>query len=106
MTISEIDKVLHAERAIPGVAKQVFESTLSQLPDGAIFEFNESAFLKWKGTILRWSFDGYVVADVPSMSTNVRVLTPKSIVRMLQFGYRLDVHESAENTIPPTGETR
>lgn len=94
--VSEIDKVLHAERAIPGGAKQVFEAALSELPSGAMFEFNSSAFLLLERRMLRWSFDGYTAENYLSPDTLVQVLTPKSIVRMLQSGYPLGVHESAQ----------
>jgi hypothetical protein len=94
--ISEIDNVLHAERAKRGGGKQTFDAVLSELPVGTIFEYKKEAFLVQKHALLRWSFDGYSAADSIPQGHTVVVLTPQSIVRMFSLGYVPGVHSSAE----------
>lgn len=89
--VSEIDRVLHAERAIPGGGKITYEAVQSDLPNGVMFEHEGNAFLVWAGKILRWSFEGYVAVDNILIDKTMRVLTPKSIVNALRIGYIPDV---------------
>ncbi|MBE0625505.1 MAG: hypothetical protein IH606_11890 [Burkholderiales bacterium] len=94
--ITEVDKVLHAERAIPGGGKMRFSSALKDVPSGAIFEYENAAFLVWKGTVHRWSFDGYTPSSLQLGPQEVNVLTPVSIVRIYEAGFTPGVHASAE----------
>lgn len=93
--ITEIDKVLHTERSIPGGKKVMFSAAMSEIPSGTIFEYENTAFLLWKGAIHRWSFDGYTPSSLQVDSQPVNVLTPASIVRMFQNGFMPAVHASA-----------
>lgn len=93
--ITEVDKVLHAERAIPGGGKVMFSAALNELPSGTIFEHENAAFLVWKGAIHRWSFDGYTPSLLQFGAQPVKVLTPASIVRMYRDGFIPSVHASA-----------
>ena len=95
-SITEIDKVLHAERARRGGGKVTFEALLAELPPGAFIEVDGEAFLVWRGGLLRWSFDGYSGGQsLPASSTRVRVLTPASVVRVFRSGFVPGVHASA-----------
>jgi hypothetical protein len=93
--ISKIDEALHSERGIPGGGKITFESRYADLPVGTMFEYRDAAYLVWDGMLLRWSFSGYSAADPIPKESTVHVLTPKSIVRMFESGFRPDVHPSA-----------
>ena len=55
-----------------------------------------AAFLKWRGRLYRWSFGGYepYKANI-TLTSNVQVLTPESIVRTFIAGFIPQVHESA-----------
>jgi hypothetical protein len=51
--------------------------------------------LVWEGQLLEWSFDGYR-SPKPIMALNsVSVITPKTLVQLLNAGYPLTVHPSA-----------
>lgn len=93
--VSEIDMVLHAERAIPGGGKRTWEATAGDLPDGTMFGHGDNAYLVWKRGMLLWSFGGYTPATTIPLDAQVRVLTPPSIVRMFATGFVPRVHPSA-----------
>ena len=90
-----IDRVLHAERCIPGGRKVTFEVPLVELPLGAIFEYEEAAHLVAADGYLPWSFDGYGAAESISPSAVVKVLTPQSVIRAFAQGFMPKVHASA-----------
>lgn len=94
--VSQIDKQLHSERMTRD-GKGTFAMEFSKLPEGAFIEIGNAAFLFWQGKLKRWSFDGYATFDYnqPAPSELVKVLTPFSIVQVLQHGFRPQVHESA-----------
>lgn len=92
--ITEIDKVLHAERAIPGGGKVKFRAELCDLPNGTMFEYKDAAYLIWSGAVHRWSFDGYTPSSMEVGPQRVEVLTPASIVRMFRNGFISSVHAS------------
>jgi len=93
--ITDVDKVLHAERAIPGGGKVMFSAAVKDLPSGTIFEHENVAFLVWKKAIHRWSFSGYTPSSFHIGAQPVNVLTPASIVRIYANGFIPDVHASA-----------
>ncbi|MCC6649441.1 MAG: hypothetical protein IT374_28210 [Polyangiaceae bacterium] len=95
-TIDDLDRALHAERAVRGGGKRTFEVRREELPDGAMFEQSGSAYLAWRGASLAWSFEGYsrTGSDATPRSV-VTVLTPPSIVRVLREGFVPDVHRTA-----------
>ena len=94
--ITDVDKVLHAERAIPGGKKVTFSAALNELPSGTIFDHENVAFLVWKGAIRRWSFDGYTRSTLEIERQSVNVLTPASIVRIYRDGFIPGAHASAD----------
>jgi len=58
-------------------------------------EHEDGPHLLWNGRLRPWSFSGYGPAlDVPPTS-QVAVLTPRSIVLAIRAGFVPQVHESA-----------
>lgn len=94
-TIAEVDKVLHSERAARGEGKVTFESKFKDIPSGVFIDIESKAWLNWEGRLHEWSFTGYVSNQpAPPPSTEVRVLTPASIVRVLSAGFVPQTHAS------------
>jgi hypothetical protein len=94
----EVDKVLHGERTVPGAGKGgkgTFDAPLGELPHGAIFEYEEIAYLVSTRGYLPWSFEGYGAPQVMDAAAVVKVLTPRSIVRAFTAGFSPIVHQSA-----------
>jgi hypothetical protein len=90
-----IDRVLHAERCVPGGHKVTFEAPIVELPLGAIFEHEEAAYLVAAAGYLPWSFDGYGASQGIGGAPVVKVLTPQSIIRAFAAGFAPMVHSSA-----------
>lgn len=100
-TVAEIDRQLHAERCLPGGRKVTFELPFAELPDGAFCVLGTAAALMWGRQPWRWSFDGYTPCPArPAPADRVAVLTPHSVVRMLDLGLRPQVHPSAGSRKP------
>jgi len=91
----DIDKVLHAERAISGGGKRTYDARLVELPHGAIFEHKDVAYLVSVRGNLPWSFSGYGAAQNIDETELVKVLTPRSIVRAFAAGFTPIIHKSA-----------
>lgn len=91
-----VDKVLHAERCVPGGHKETFDAPLLELPCGAIFEYAETAYIVAVAGYLPWSFGGYGPAKIISGAPVVKVLTPRSIVRAFAAGFTPIVHPSSK----------
>ena len=64
----------------------------SALPDGAMFEIEGAAFLKWRGKAFAWSHAGY--APAPTPDGQVEVLTPEGTIEAIAKGYKPVVHPS------------
>ena len=96
ISVAEIDKQLHAERAVRGGIKIKHSCAFEKLPEGAFIEIGDEAFLFWNGKLKKWSFDGYVGSvPLPAQNKVVTLLTPPSIVELLKHGLVPQVHESA-----------
>ena len=96
-TMLEIDRTLHSERAIRGGGKRTFDVKLSNLPVGAMFEYEGHAFLVATRGHLPWSFEGYGAPKNIDGITSVKVLTPESIVRTFATGFSPNTHPSAND---------
>lgn len=92
--MSAIDRVLHAERCVPGGRKVTFEVPLIELPIGAMFEYEEAAYLVASAGYLPWSFDGYGAAVSIGRTAVVKVLTPQSVIKAFVEGFVPIVHSS------------
>lgn len=92
---TDLDAVLHAER-VTDVSSRHLQDAF-EAPDGAMLtdEVASSAWLKWRGMLHLWSFEGYVRAE-PIRPEPMRVLTPPSIVEILRAGYLPEIHVSAD----------
>ena len=93
--MKEVDKVLHAERAISRGGKVTYETMLVELPIGSMFEHENAAYLVTTQGYLPWSFEGYGVPYRVDPRAVVKVLTPRSIVRAFAEGFMPRVHPSA-----------
>ena len=94
LTVKEIDDRLHSERLDHNGAKATYAASISSLPPGTMFSYEGGAFLVQADGIRRWTSSGYHTASADP-STTVAVLTPPSIVKMIQQGLPVQVHESA-----------
>jgi hypothetical protein len=90
----EIDAVLHRER-LKGRKKRLhaLPAAVGQLPDGTMVAVDNKSYVVVKGQPLQWSFDGYHRAGIGAGTASL--LTPPSIVRAFQSGYRAMLHPSA-----------
>jgi hypothetical protein len=91
----EMDVVLHAER-LAGRAKRLHRRAIAGVPDGAFIALEEGAFALKDGALLPWTPSGYGVRKRPPRGGAVDVLTPPSILAVLDAGYRPRWHPSAE----------
>jgi len=101
-TAGTIDAVLHAERLSTTQRPLLSLRATAQLPNGAFVApvGEESAYLVLQSRLLRWSPFGYQKVSeafvATSVGTEVRLLTPPSIVRTLAEGFVAGLHESEE----------
>lgn len=96
LSISAIDKRLHKERAIRGGGKVTYQTTFDNIPVGTFIQHNNEAGLYWRDSLYIWSVSGYTrSAHLPERKDNVIVITPISIVKMFQNGFKPQVHDSA-----------
>lgn len=73
----------------------IFDAPLAELPRGAMFDYEETAYLVAAADYLPWSFDGYGTPKVIVGVTVVKVLRPRSIVYAFAAGYVPIGHRSA-----------
>lgn len=86
-----MDKVLHQERmSTPGI---VSLKDAANLPSGAMLMVDGTYFAKRQNGYLQWSGAGYAPARLPGGT--ISLLTPPSILAVLQSGYQPVWHESA-----------
>jgi hypothetical protein len=90
-----MDKVLHAER-LDGKAKRTRPLGIDTLPDGAMIALDGEAFAVRGKSLLRWTMQGYAGTRPRPRGIEVELLTPPSIVAVLQAGYRPLWHPSAD----------
>lgn len=90
-----MDARLHAER-LDGKKKRIYRTELGSLPDGAYVAVDGRPKLLWRGTLHTWSDRGYAERRKIRAREDGEVLTPPSIVAVLEAGYRPKVHRTAE----------
>ncbi|MCA3248758.1 MAG: hypothetical protein ACKOEE_16260 [Tagaea sp.] len=83
-----LDRTLASQRLRP------YPEDFAALPDGAMFEREAAAFLKWRGKAHAWSHAGYAPAPIPD--GKVEVLTPEGTLEAIAKGYKPVVHPSAK----------
>lgn len=93
----DLDKLLHADRAIPGARRlRRHDARLEDLPDGAFVLTDAGAPALVRGDrLLPWSHDGYG-APTPRRPGRVLLLTPPATVAALRAGYPVALHPSVE----------
>ena len=92
---AEMDKILQGER-LDGRAKRRYCAELNILPDGAMIAIDDEAFAVRGDSLLQWTPEGYIARRNRGRDMTVDLLTPPSIVAVLQAGYRPGWHNSAE----------
>jgi hypothetical protein len=90
-----MDAQLHAERTAGRGLKQTYPEVLAALPVGTLFEHAGSAWLLAPDGCRPWSFGGYGDAAALPDTTEVAVLTPRSIVAAFRHGFTPHIHPSA-----------
>lgn len=85
--IGKIDEIIHKERIGKDKEKLTHKEPFNSLPDGVFFLYNDLTYLKKEKSIYKWSPAGYAPAETPSISGEVDVLTPGSIVNTFRAGY-------------------
>lgn len=98
LSVTELDKQLHEERAIRGGGKVIGSMLFAEIADGTFLEWEGNALLYWKSKLKQWTPTGYLTSSaMPHASDTVTVLTPVSIVKAFRCGFSPYVHESAED---------
>ncbi len=83
-----IDAQLHAERVDPGTRAQLrHEAPIDDLPDGAFVLNDDVPELVLGGSLLRWTARGYADRKPRPAAQRVVVITPPSIIAVLQAGW-------------------
>jgi hypothetical protein len=94
-TIADIDAAMHVERTT-AVDDPARTRELGSLPPGLLVVWGGKPHLWHGNSLLEWAPSGYMaVASDWLMTSNVRLITPPSVVRALGAGYTARVHESA-----------
>lgn len=94
-----MDVQIHAERITASKEKRTFAAQLGDLPDGVMVILPKSQqhpYLLWRGSLWKWSFEGYETPLEVDRHMVVDVLTPVSICAVLANGYPVVVHPSAK----------
>jgi hypothetical protein len=91
-----MDARLHEERVDESRSHRLHDAVLDELPDGAFVLRNDEPWLVRGVELLRWTPAGY--RDREPRVGNARLITPPSLVDVLQAGWRSElplVHPSA-----------
>ncbi|WP_224961248.1 hypothetical protein [Geomonas subterranea] len=92
--IGPIDERLHIERT--GIKPNITYQEAQKLPTGTFVAAGNYYYLILDKQFLCWSHNRYISkAEIPE-DTNLRVITPSSVVRCLQRGFTPQIHPSAE----------
>jgi hypothetical protein len=92
-----VDAQLHVERRVRPWVKRTWEyvGSPAELPDGTYVALDGQAWLIWRERLFAWAADRYVDERPLPARGPMTVLTPPSLVGVLQAGYRVAVHPSA-----------
>jgi hypothetical protein len=83
-----IDAQLHAERVDPRTRAQLrHEAPIDDLPDGAFVLHDDVPQLVLGGSLLRWTARGYADRKPRPAAQRVVVITPPSLIAVLQAGW-------------------
>jgi hypothetical protein len=84
----KIDEALHKERINRSGAKVMYTESIHCLPTGSFILHNNEPYLLADGLIFRWTPGGYDEGIGPAGMDRVEVLTPRSVVKTFQSGYK------------------
>ncbi|SAK40636.1 hypothetical protein AWB77_00250 [Caballeronia fortuita] len=90
-----MDNALHAERRSGNDPQNTHYAAVEALPNGSCVEFGGNWYVIWGAKLLEWSFEGYLAEVARPKGIEVQVLTPPSIVAVLQAGYEPELHPTA-----------
>ena len=90
-----MDARLHAERRIGPWIKRTYTADLGSLPNGSYIALDDRAWLVVADALLAWAADRYTTRRRRPATGQATVLTPPSIVGVLQVGYQAGLHPSA-----------
>lgn len=94
--IGEVDEIMHRERMNPNGSKSTYRETLGDLPEGSFISYNGKPYLiSYSKRVIEWTPFGYTDFIKIPLTTEVDVLTPKSLVNSFRCGYLPQIHESA-----------
>ena len=92
--IGEVDEILHRERMNPDGSKATYRERLEDLPKGSFIEYNGKPYMtSHPDRVIKWTPFGYTDSIKIPHTTEVDVLTPKSIVNALRSGYIPQISE-------------
>ncbi len=94
--VNEFDQQIHEERLIllrKAGKVDAARGRMGPLPQGTMLKINSEFFALKNNRLLQWSFSGYTNSIA---LTEGKVLTPPSIIAILQSGYEPRWHESAK----------
>lgn len=81
---TEIDNFLHNER----LSNENRYFRLNELPDGVFVEYNGKPYLVYGEEIFEWTFGGYMPPIKPIVNISIKLLTPFSIMKAIQQGFK------------------
>ena len=93
-TSATMDRILHAERR-NGRAMRTHRRKLETLPDGAMIALDGEAYAIRSKRLLCWTPAGYAQSRPRPRGIDVDVLTPPSILKVLERGYAPLWHPTA-----------
>ncbi len=92
--IGEMDEILQRERIDMNGGKFTYVEKLVDLPEGSFIEYNGKPYLiSHPGRVMLWTPFGYTDSIKLLPSTEVNVLTPRSIVNTFRSGYLPQIHK-------------
>ena len=94
--VKEIDTILHQERIDRYRQKIIFPTKIEDLPSGCFIKYEDSPWLILNNHMLEWNPGGYLRKLPLKSGKSVQVLTPRSIVALLNAGYPVEIHDSAD----------
>ena len=94
--LKDIDNTLHRERFISGGMQGDWHPSIKDLPNGTfvVLDQPDKAWLVWGSVLLEWSPGGYQ-SYMKRPDGEANVLTPQSVVAVLDAGYKPELHPSA-----------
>ena len=98
----DVDRQLHGERLNSAGGQRTYLAPIDGLPDGTFIDWQDRPALIDGKRLLPWLEAAYGEAMVRPQSGTVRVLTPKSLVRVLRHGYPVQ-YAGTDNSIDKGG---